>query len=240
MACNEFACLVRVSRFYMLDELAMLAKDRGAASEREIETPAHGSKHFAMLPPKLGCVAVVVPLVHYGVEGGVQLAVPDRIGEVVLFNQPLDAFEFSNVLDGGHTHEPSRQCRLDQDSYLVDVSNKVLIDRPDTRSAVRNEGDKTFAAQQLQSLAHWVGRGAMAPGEISDDKPFVGSEPPFDDVIPDQLIKRGALAGGPDSVDPIGWLCFKIARFGQDCLQSIHRLLGYHAIFPQTMYDFSD
>lgn len=109
MARNEFACFVSIPGFDMRDELAMLAKDRGTPGEREVETPAHGSKHFAMFPPKLGCVAVVVPLVHYGVEGGVQLAVPERVGEVVLFNQALDAFEFSNVLDGGHIHEPARQ-----------------------------------------------------------------------------------------------------------------------------------
>ena len=58
MACNEFACLVRISRFDMRDELAMLAQDRGTAGEREVETPAHGSKHFAMLPPELGGMAV--------------------------------------------------------------------------------------------------------------------------------------------------------------------------------------
>ncbi len=110
MACNEFGCLVRISRFYMCDELTMLAKDRGTPGEREVEAPAHGSKHFAMLPPKLGGMAVVVLLVHYGVKGGVQLAMSQRVGEVVFFNQALDAFEFSNVLDGGHIHEPSRQC----------------------------------------------------------------------------------------------------------------------------------
>jgi hypothetical protein len=160
MACNEFGCLVRMPRLYMRDKLAMLAKDCGTPGEREVETPTYGSKHFAMLPPKLGGMAVVVLLVHYRVKGGVQFAVSERVGEVVLFNQALDAFEFSNVLDGGHIHEPFRQCRLDQDPDLIDVPNEILIYGPDTRSAVGDEGDKALPAQQLQSLAHGVGRGA--------------------------------------------------------------------------------
>lgn len=239
MARNEFGCLVRVARLYVLDELSMLAKDRRTPGECEVETPAHGSKHFAMLPPKLGGMAVIVPLVHYGVKGGVELTVPERVGEVVLFNQRLDAFEFSNVFDGRHADEPSRQCRLDQDSYLVDVPNKILINRPDARSAVGNKGHKALPAQQLQSLAHGVGRGAVTSGEIGDNQPFVGGEPPFDDVFPDQLIERGTLAGGPDRVDPFGWLCFEIARIGQDCPQLIHAFLKYHARLLQTMYDFA-
>ncbi len=239
MARNKLGCLVRVARLYVLDELSMLAKDRRTPGECEVETPAHGSKHFAMLPPKLGGMAVIVLLVHYGMKGGVELTVPERVGEVVLFNQGLDAFEFSNVFDSRHADEPSRQGRLDQHSNLVDVSNKILVNRPNARSAIGNKGNKALPAQQLQSLAHGIGRGAVTSGEVGDHKPFVGGEPPFDDVFPDQLIERGALAGGPDRVDPFGWLCFESARIGQDCPQLIHGLLKYHARLAQTMYDFA-
>ena len=232
MACNQFGCLAGISRFYMRDELAVLAKDRGTPGEREIETPAHSPQHFAMLPPKLGGMAVIVPLVHHGVKGGIQLAVPERVGKIVLFDQALDTFEFGNVLDGSHIHKPSRQCWLDQDSDLVDIPNKILVYRPDARPTVGNKGDKALAPQQLQSLAHGVGRGTVTPGEIGDHKPFVGSEPPLDDVFPDQLIKRSALAGGPDRVDPFGWLCFEIACFGQGCPQINTRFNRYHARFP--------
>ena len=136
MARNEFGCLVGISRFYMRDELAVLAKDRGTPGEREIETPAHGAQHFAMLPPKLGGMAVIVPLIHHGVKSGIQFTVPERVGEVVLFNQALDTFEFGNVLDGSHIHEPSRQGRLDQDSDLVDIPDKILVYRSDARPSV--------------------------------------------------------------------------------------------------------
>ena len=127
-------------------------------------------------------------------KSGIQFTVPERVGKVVLFNQALDTFEFGNVLDGSHIHEPSRQGRLDQDSDLVDIPDKILVYRSDARPSVSDEGDKALAAQQLQSFAHGVGRGTVTPGEIGDHKPFVGGEPPFDDVFPDQLIKRGALA----------------------------------------------
>src|SRR3989337_2446095 len=58
MAGNEFGRLVGFSRFYVRDEFAVLANDRGTPREREIETPADGSQHFAMLPPKFGGMAV--------------------------------------------------------------------------------------------------------------------------------------------------------------------------------------
>ena len=78
MAGNEFGRLVGFSRLHVRDELAVLANDRGTPREREIETPAHGSEHFAVLPPKLSGMAVIVPLIHHGVEGGIQLAVPEH------------------------------------------------------------------------------------------------------------------------------------------------------------------
>src|SRR5437899_2894110 len=194
MAGNKFGRLVGISRLYDRDELAVLANDRGTPGEREIETPGHGSKHFAMLPPKLGGMAVIVSLVHHGVEGGIQLTVPECVGEVVLFNQALDAFEFGDVLAGSHIHEPPRQGRLDQDTDLIDIPDKVLIYGSHTRPAVGAKDDKAFSAQQLQGLAHRVGRGAMTPGEFGDHKPFVGGEPSLNDVLPDEFIKRGALA----------------------------------------------
>ncbi|MGO8601274.1 GntR family transcriptional regulator, partial [Rhizobium ruizarguesonis] len=46
----------------------------------------------------------------------------------VVFDQALDAFEFSNVLDGGHIHEPSRQCRLDQDNDFADTFRHSELD----------------------------------------------------------------------------------------------------------------
>jgi len=53
-----------------------------APGDGEVEAAADGAQHFAMLPPELGGVAVVVPLVHHGVEGGVELAVPELVGEM--------------------------------------------------------------------------------------------------------------------------------------------------------------
>lgn len=98
MASNKFGRLVGLSRFHESDELAVLAEDRGAPGKREIETAAHGPQHFAMLPPKLGGMAVIVPLVHHRVERGIQLAVLERVSEVVLFDQALEAFELGDVL----------------------------------------------------------------------------------------------------------------------------------------------
>src|ERR1700730_5979072 len=77
MAGNEFSRLVGISGLYERDEFAVLANDRGTPREREIETPAHGSQHFAVLPPKLSGMAVIFPLIHHRVEGGMQLAVPE-------------------------------------------------------------------------------------------------------------------------------------------------------------------
>ena len=148
------------------------------------------------------------------------------IGEVVLLDQALDAFEFGDVLVGRHVDEPAGQRRLDQDADLVDIADEILVDRPDARAAVGREDDEALAAQQLQRLAHRVGRGAVTLGEVGDHEPLVGCEPPRDDVFADQFIERGALAGGPDGVNPRGWLCFEIACFGQSRLpKSIHTLL---------------
>src|SRR5687767_10891987 len=96
MAGNQFGRLVGFSGLYKRDEFAVLPHDRGTAREREIEAPGDGSQHFAMLPPELGGMAVVVPLVHHGVEGGVELAVPENVGEIVLLDQALDAFELGD------------------------------------------------------------------------------------------------------------------------------------------------
>lgn len=109
MACDKFGCLVRPSGFDMRDKLAMLAQDRCTPGKRKIEAAANGSKHFAMFPPKLGGMAVVVLPVHDGMKGGVQFAMPYRVGKVVLFNEALDAFEFTDVLHRRHIHEPARQ-----------------------------------------------------------------------------------------------------------------------------------
>ena len=98
-----------------------------------------------------------MPLIHDGVEGGVELAVLELIGEIVLLDQPLDAFQLGDVLGGRHGHEPARQGRLDQHTDLVDIADKILIDRPDARAAVGSEDDEPLAPQQLQRLAHRVG-----------------------------------------------------------------------------------
>src|SRR6186713_2661936 len=94
MTGNKFGRLLGFSGLYQRDELAVLPHDRGTAGEGEIEAPGDGPQHFAMLPPEFGRMAIVVPLVHHGVEGGVELAVPERVGEIVLLDQALDAFEF--------------------------------------------------------------------------------------------------------------------------------------------------
>jgi hypothetical protein len=225
MAGNEFGCLVGISRLYVRDEFAVLTNDRGTPGECEIETPADGSQHFAVLPPKLGGMAVIVPLVHHGVEGGIQLTVPECVGEVVLFNQTLDTLQFGDVLASSHIHKPSRQGWLNQNTDLVDIPDKILIYGPDTRPAVGEKGDKALSTQQLQGLAHGVGRSAVTPGEISDHKTFVGGEPSLDDVFPDQFVERGALAGRLEGISPDRWLGFEGAYVGQSRLPgSIHAL----------------
>src|SRR5438105_1187077 len=119
MARNEFGRLVGFSRLHVRDEFAVLAHDGGPPRQREIETPAHGSQHFA------------------------------------------------------------RRVR----------------------------------------------RGALTPGEIGNHKPFVGGEPSLDDVFPDPFVQRGALAGGPDGINPNRWHGFEITYFGQGrLLTSIHTL----------------
>ena len=87
-------------------------------------------------------------------------------------------FELGNVLVGRHADEPARQGRLDQNADLVDVADEILVDRPDARAAIAVKDDEAFAAQQLQRLANRVGRGAVALGEIGDDQPLIGLEPP--------------------------------------------------------------
>ena len=81
---------------------------------------------------------------------------------VMLYTYTL--FTFWAPADGG----------VDQNAYLVDVADKILIYGPDARAAVREENDKALSTQKLQGLAHRVGRGAVTPGEVGDHKPFVG------------------------------------------------------------------
>src|SRR5690242_15370761 len=75
MAGHQFCRLVGFAGLHQLDQRAVLVHDRGTAGEGEIEPPGHGAQDFAMLPPELGGMAVIVPLVHHHVEGGVELAV---------------------------------------------------------------------------------------------------------------------------------------------------------------------
>ena len=127
------------------------------------------------------------------------------IGEVVLFDQALDTLEFGDVLVGRHADEPSRQGRLDQDADLVDVADEVLVDRPHARAAVGTKMTKPSPRKQLQGLAHGVGRGAVTPGEVGDDQPFVGCEPALDDVVADEFDR----ARRPSLEAPIGSMPFR-------------------------------
>src|ERR1700748_2792815 len=94
MASHQFGRLVGFSSFHQHDERAVLVHNRGTAGEGEIEAPADCAQNFAMLPPKLGGVAVVVPLVHHGVESSVELAVLELVRKIVVLNQALNALEF--------------------------------------------------------------------------------------------------------------------------------------------------
>ena len=104
MASNEFGRLVGLARFHERDELAVLADDRGAPGKREIETAAHGPQHFAVFPPELGCVAVVVlqvvlpsGAIDYGLtrviqQGLVVLSLPAVVGIVWLLGKVRFSF----------------------------------------------------------------------------------------------------------------------------------------------------
>src|SRR5688572_16501941 len=114
VACDKFGGQIGLAGLHQRDEFAVLAHDCGASREGEVETPGNRPQNLAMLPPELRGMAVVMPLVHHGVECRVEFAVPEYVGKVVLFDQALDTLKLGNVLAGCHVHEPSRQSRLDQ------------------------------------------------------------------------------------------------------------------------------
>ena len=139
----EFGRLVGFSGLDMRDEFAVLLYDRGTAGEGEIEAPGHGSQHFAMLPPELGGMAVIVPLVHDGMEGSVELAVLENVGEIVLFDQPLDALaapdvawqehEAGAILARRRQREPDDLAEepvghLDQDEESAGIFHQALVE----------------------------------------------------------------------------------------------------------------
>lgn len=194
MAGDKLSRRVGFAQFHVRDKLPMFGQNCSAASKREIEAPADGSKHLTMFPPQLRGMAVIVLLVHHCMESGIKFAVLESVGEVVLFNKRLNAFELGNVFRRRHRYEPSRQCRLDQHPNLVNVSNEILIDWPHASAAIRHERDKAFSAQQLQGLANRVSGGPMASRKIGDDQPLVCRKPAFDDVVPNEFVERGPLA----------------------------------------------
>ena len=105
----------------------------------KLKLAADGAQHLAVLPPQLGGVSIVVALVHDGVERRIELAVQQRIGEIVLLDQTLEALQFRDVLAGRHADEPARQRRLDEHADLGNVADEVLVDGPHARAAVRRE-----------------------------------------------------------------------------------------------------
>ena len=115
------------------------------------------------------------------------------VGEVVGFDLGLDALELGDVGLGRHADEPARQRRLDQHLDLVDVADEVLVDRPDAGAAIGRHHHEALAAQLLQRLAHRVGRGLEALGELVDLEPLVGGEPAGDDFVADQLVDRAGF-----------------------------------------------
>ena len=113
------------------------------------------------------------------------------------------ALEFRDVGLRGHSDEPTRQGRLDQNADLVDVANEISVDRPHARAAIAGEDDEAFAAQELQHLPNRRRRTAVTLGEVGDDEALIGLEPPRDDVVADHLVEqRRGIGGGADRVDP--------------------------------------
>ncbi|MNL50294.1 hypothetical protein D3C87_1732980 [compost metagenome] len=152
-----------------------------------------------MLPPDFGCVPVIVALIDDGVELHVEPAVEHGIDEVILFDEALDALELGDVGLGGHANEPACQCWLDERADLVDVANKVVVDRSDPGAAIGREHHEALATQHLQRFAHRIGRCAQPFGKVGDNEPFVWFQPTGKNVFANGFIERnGTLAGDVD------------------------------------------
>src|SRR3712207_6755696 len=123
-------------------------------------------------------MSIVVSLVDQGMEFRVEITVQNLVSEIVGLYLALDSFEFRDVGLRGHPDEPTRQGRLDQNADLVDVANKIPIDRPDARAAISSEDDEAFTAQELQHLPNWRRRTTVALGEIGNDEALIGLKPP--------------------------------------------------------------
>ena len=106
----------------------MLAQHLGPPRQREVVAPGDRPQHLPMLPPQLRREVVVVPLVHERVELRIELAVEDRIAEVVGFDIVLDALELGDVRRGRHADKPAHHGGLDEHADLVDVANEFLVD----------------------------------------------------------------------------------------------------------------
>src|SRR6185295_2064229 len=182
----------------------MFAHHGGATGERKVEAAANGAQHFAMLPPQRGSVPVVVALVHHRMECRVQFTVPLRIGKIIFLDEVLEAFQFSNVLFGRHADKPARQSRLDQDSDLGNVTDEIMINWPDPRSAIEGEDDEAFTPEDLKRLANWVRRGAVTAGKIGCNEALVGLQTAVDNSVTNELVDGGTFAGGADRIDRHG------------------------------------
>ena len=178
VAGDGFGRLVGVMDLREVDQFPMLAENGRAPGEGEVEAAADGAQHLAMLPPEHGRVPVVVTAVHDRVKRRVQLAVPQRIGEVVFLDQALEALELGDVLFGRHADEPAGQGRLDQNADLVDVADEVLVDRPHPRAAVQGEGDEAFPPEELERLANRVRGGAVTAREVGATRRSFGFSRP--------------------------------------------------------------
>ena len=190
VAGDELGGLIGIASLDVRDEFAMITDDLRSSRQGEIEPAADRTKHLAVLPPQLSSVSIVVSLIDQGVEFGVEVAVLDLVDEVVGLDLALDPFQFGDIGFSRHPDKPARQSRLDQNTDLVDVANKIPIDRPHARAAVAGEDNEAFAAQELKYLPNRCRRTAMALCKIGDDQALIGFKPARNNVLANDLVEQ--------------------------------------------------
>jgi hypothetical protein len=118
---------------------------------------------------------------------------PGQVGKVQRFYFALDVLDTVDVRIGGDADEPAGEERLDQHFHLVDVAHEGLVDPSDARAPIGREDDEAFAPKLLQRFTDRVGAGAVMRGERRNLEAFVGCQPAFEDVSPDQLVNTAHL-----------------------------------------------
>ena len=193
MAGNEFGRLVGFSRLYVRDGSAVLAHDRGTPREREFEGLLRRSTSRFHQARRHGGYSAAG---HHGVERG--SSPPRRMCRRSCSLQSGLVEDRARFLAVGHIPQtiasgPARSERRSR-RYPGQIRTTGRTRAP--RSIGRRKpSPRTAGGPRARGWSR-----CRDAGEIGDQKPFVGGGPSLDDVFPDQLRKRGALAGRPNCI----------------------------------------